>query len=231
MLFSDSVCQFLSQHSDGSHYIPNNPQLLRKNPKKSLFISADFYEKYIVCKDYCINLHNDKTCFLPAFKYHIILLGEIEELLHKLDTFCFTYQHVDCLYTLFKYRFSGKTIAKSGNVFDNVQRAISFNYRNRGVEKIPSTAKTRLLRKKFKEHFMSAFQKNKSTQTSGSVFAEETEKAKKTKIELELIRIVDCFLDGHSNYDSNLVSFKKKSLEKQKFFTVSKSTQKIQNAG
>ena len=97
-------------------------------------------------------------------------------------------------------------------MFDNVQRAISFNQRNRGVDKMPSIAKKRLLRKKFKQQFMSALQKNKSTQTSGSVFAERIEKVKKTRFELELIKIVDCFLDGHGNYDSNLVSFRIKSL-------------------
>ena len=59
---------------------------------------------------------------------------------------------------------------------------------------------------------MSALQKNKSTQTSGSVFAEIIEESKKTKFELELLKIVDCFLDGHGSYDSNLVSFKIKSL-------------------
>ena len=57
---------------------------------------------------------------------------------------------------------------------------------------------------------MSALQKNKSTQTSGSVFAERIKKAKKTKFELGLIKIVDCFLDGQGNYDSNLVSLKMK---------------------
>ena len=62
--------------------------------------------------------------------------------------------------------------------------------------------KKRLWRKKFKQHFMSALQKNKSTQTSGSVFAERIEKIKKTKFELELIKIVDCFLDDHGNYGS-----------------------------
>ena len=49
-------------------------------------------------------------------------------------------------------------------------------------------------------------------QISGSVFAERIEKVKKTKSELELIKIVDCFVDGHGNYDSNLVYFKIKSL-------------------
>ena len=147
------------------------PSFYAKISEKSLFISAKTYEKFIVCKDYCIAHYDDKMCSLPACKYHIILLGEIEELLHESDTFCFTYQHVECLYTLFKYRFSGKISAKNGNVFDNVQRAISFNQRNRGVDKMPSIAKKRLLRKKFKQPFVSALQKNKSTQTSGSVFA------------------------------------------------------------
>ena len=77
---------------------------------------------------------------------------------------------------------------------------------------MPSFAKKGLLRKKFKQHLMSALQKNKSTQASDSVFAEKIEKVKKTKFELELIKIVDCFLDGHGNYDSNLVTFKIKTL-------------------
>ena len=79
------------------------PSFYAKFSGKSLFISAKTYEKFNVCKDYCIAHHDDKMCFLPACKYHIILLGENEVLLQKLDTFCFTYQHVDCLQSLFKY--------------------------------------------------------------------------------------------------------------------------------
>ena len=77
---------------------------------------------------------------------------------------------------------------------------------------MPSIAKKRLLRKKYKKQLLSSIQKTKSTQTSGSVFADRIEQVKKTKFELELIKIVDCFLDGHGNYTSNLVSFKIKSL-------------------
>ena len=182
-----------------------------QNSEKSLFIPANTYEKYIVCKDYCIAHHDDKTCYLPSCNYHILLLGNVEELLKKLDTFCFTYQHVECLYTLFKYRFSGKVFAKSGQIFDNVQRAVDFNQRNKRVDRMPSIAKKILLRKKYKKHLFSCFQKINSTQTGGSVFAERIEKVKKIKLELDLIKIVDCFLDGDGNYDSNLVSFKTKS--------------------
>ena len=191
--------------------LPLIPSFYTKISEKSLIISAKTYEKYIVCTDNCIAHHGDKTCFLPACEYHIILLRSVEELLKRLDTFCFTYQHVDCLYTLFKYRCSVKVIAKSGQVFDNVQQAVDFIHRNKGVDRMPSIAK-RLLRREFKKHLFSSFKKTKTTQTSGSVFAERIEEVKKTKFELELIKIVDCFLDGHGNYDSNLVSFRIKSV-------------------
>ena len=77
---------------------------------------------------------------------------------------------------------------------------------------MPSIVKKRLLWKKIKKLLFSSFTKTKSTQTIGSVFAEGIEKVKKTKFELDLIKNVDCSLDGHGNYDSNLVSFKIKSL-------------------
>ena len=70
------------------------PSFYAKISEKSLFIYAKTNEKNIVCKDYCIAHHDDRTCSLPSCKNHIILLGEIEELLQKLDSFCFTYQRV-----------------------------------------------------------------------------------------------------------------------------------------
>ena len=82
------------------------PSFYAKTSEKNLFISATTYEKYIACKEYGIAHHEDKTCTSPACNCHIILIGEIEELLQKLDKFCFIYQHVDCLYTLFKYGFN-----------------------------------------------------------------------------------------------------------------------------
>ena len=97
-------------------------------------------------------------------------------------------------------------------MFDNVQRAVDFNHRNKEVDRMPSIAKKRLLTKKYKKHLFRAFQKTKTTQTSCSVSAEGVEKIKKTEFQFNLIKIVDCFLDGHGNYDSNLVAFKVKSL-------------------
>ena len=64
---------------------------------------------------------------------------------------------------------------------------------------MPNIAKQRLLGKKFKKHLFSSFQKTKTTQTSGSVFAERIEKIKKARFELDPIKIVDCFIGGHGN--------------------------------
>ena len=68
------------------------------------------------------------------------------------------------------------------------------------------------LEEKVQKIFVQLLPKAKSTQTSESVFAERVEQVGKTKIELELTKNVDSFLDGQANYASILVSFKIKSL-------------------
>ena len=117
------------------------PSFYTNYSKNSLFISANTYKKYIVSKEFCIAGHDDKMHILPNCRYHIILTGNIKELLQKLDAFCFNYQHVDCLCTLFKFCFSGKIVVKCEQLFDNLQRAVHFNQQNRGVDRMPSIAK------------------------------------------------------------------------------------------
>ena len=109
--FSDSFVQKTTQESYGSCNVTSGSQFLFKFFKNNRFNSANTYKKYIVTKEYYIARHDDKMCFLHNCRNHIILIGNINELLQKMDAFCFNYQHVDRLYTGFKYRFSGK-IAK-----------------------------------------------------------------------------------------------------------------------
>ena len=127
-----------------------------------------------------------------------------------MDAFCFDYQHVDCLYTIFNYGLSGKFVINSGHLFGNVQRAVHLNHQNRRLDRMLSIAKKRLLRKKYRAHLLSYFQKIKLTQSSGSAFADRVEQAKKTKFEKDLVEIVDCFLDSQGNYNSKLVFLKKR---------------------
>ena len=160
-----------------------NSSFYTKFSKNSFFISANTYmKKKILSKENCIARHDDKMCFVPSCRYHIILKGNIKILLQKLDAFCFNYQHVDCLNTLFNFRFSGKIVVKSGQLFDKLQRAAHFNQQNRGVDRMHSLAKKRFLRKKYTKHLLNSLQTTKSTQTIGSVFADRIEQVKKTKI-------------------------------------------------
>ena len=208
---SDSFTQKTTQQSDGSCNVTSDYQFLYKLSKNSLFISANRYEKYILSKEHCLARHDDKISFLPNCRYHIILIGNIKDVLQKLNALCFHYQDVDCLFTLFKYRFSGEIFVKSGQLFDNLQRAVHFNQQNTGMDRMASIVKKRLMRKKYKKHLLSSLHKTKSTQTSGSVFADRIEQIEKTKFEMELIKIVDCFLDGYGIYTKNLASFNIKS--------------------
>ena len=150
--FLDSFVQKTTQQSDSRCNARSDSQLLRKVFKNSLFKSAITYEKYTVSKEYCISHHDAKIYLLPICRCHILLLGNVEELLQILDPLCFTYQHMDRLYALLKYRFNGNIIVRIGQVIDNVRRAVYFNQRNRRMDRMPSVAKKRLLRKKYKRH-------------------------------------------------------------------------------
>ena len=81
-------------------------------------------------------------------------------------------------------------------MLDNVQRAVYFSQRNKIVDKMPCIAKQRLMSKKNKDRFLIYLQTTKSTQTTGSVFAERIELIEKIKLELELLKYVDCFLSS-----------------------------------
>ena len=156
-------------------------------------------------KEFCISHHDAKMCFLPNCRYHFFLLVIVEELLQKLNPMCFTHQQVDCVFTVFKYRFNRTFAIKSGQVFDVVQREIFFNQIGGGMDRMPSIPKKMISRIKYRKHLLTSFQKTKLTQTSKSLFAVRIGQLKKTKLELELIKFVDCFLDGYSS-GSNLVT-------------------------
>ena len=188
------------------------PSFFQNFPETSLFISVDDYKKFLVCCDNIVAAHDLAFCFLKSCKFHLLLIAvkDLNDLLVKLDCVCITYQHVDCFCTLIKFRFSGNVLEKIGEIFDTVERTVSFNKLDKGVDKMPCIAKKRLLRKKFKKHMLKSVQRSISVQTTGSVFVDRVESVRrKTKFELELMKNIDCFLDGYGGYESNSVSFRK----------------------
>ena len=130
----------------------------------------------------------------------------------KFDAFCSNNQHTDSLYTLLRYRFSGRMVAKSGQLCNNKQRAVRFNHQKRGVDKMPSIVKKTILRKNSKKNCSAPSKRlilRKLVEQSLQIVIEEV---KMTEFEIQITMFVDCFLDGHGIYTSKLAPFRIKSL-------------------
>ena len=56
------------------------PKIYAMYSINSLFISANTYEEHIASRNYSIVYHDDKMRFLTNCRYHILLKGDIEEL-------------------------------------------------------------------------------------------------------------------------------------------------------
>ena len=53
-------------------------------------------------------------------------------------------------------------MAKSGQVFDNVQQAVDFNQRNKAVDRMPTIAKKETLEEKAQKTFVQLLSKDKN---------------------------------------------------------------------
>ena len=96
-LFSDSFCPFLAQQKGASAegslrkvadgvrqgsrmaaiMLQTIPSFYAKLSEKSPFISAKTYEKNLVCKDYCIAHHDNKTFFYPFVNITVYYLEKL----------------------------------------------------------------------------------------------------------------------------------------------------------
>ena len=100
-----------------------------------IFVSNDFYEKYIVTRDCCVSTHNF-FCSLGSCKFHIILIGTfLSQILQRLDKYQYKYQEIDCLYTLYKHRFFSSIVTSSGEFFNQLSCGVQHNLRWKGAKK------------------------------------------------------------------------------------------------
>ena len=64
-------------------------------------------------------------------------------------------------------------------MFDNVQRAVDFNKENKGKDRMPSIAKKRLLRKKYKKYLSVPFNRKKQRRPVDQCLQKELKKLKR----------------------------------------------------
>ena len=93
-----------------------------------------------------------------------------------------------------------------------MNRAVEHNLNCRIPEELACFANKRLLRKKFKRHYLRTAQKLASTQTLGSAFLERFCKVQNSKYETDLLKIIDCFIDGYGTVNSERVNFSIRNL-------------------
>ena len=159
------------------------PSFYTKNSEKSLFISANTYEKYIVCKNYCIAHYDNKTYFLHVCKFHIILLENVDELLRKSVTFCFSYQHVDCLYTLFKYLFSGILLQRVDKCLITCNEQLTLITKTRDWTECRSLQKRGSCGKSTKSNYSAPAKRQKQRKPVVQSLHKESKKAKRLNLD------------------------------------------------
>ena len=153
---------------------------------KSLFISVseNFHEKFIVTQDYCVSNHSS-FCPVENCKFHLVLIrSSLDQILQRLDKY-FTYQIVNCIYTLYKYRFYSSFNSSKGEVFNQLNRAVEQNLKYRIPENYPVLQKNACCKKKSKKHYLSSAQKLASTQTRRSASLERILKVQNSKCEID----------------------------------------------
>ena len=183
------------------------PSFYSDYSKKSLFISVsnESYEKYIVTQDYCMSTHNS-SCSSENCKFHFILMGTyFYQIFHRLDKYIYVYQEIDCLYTTLNTDFIHVLLHQAEKY--SMSLIEQFKITMERSRKDATIAKKRLIRKKYKRHYLSFNEKLASTQTHGSAFLDRIRKVQNSKYESDLLKSFDCFIDCHGSVNSDFVRF------------------------
>ena len=127
------------------------PAFFEKYSKNSfLLLVSDYPIDLTEFEQYSVSIHNSNFCNSPNCQYHILVYSTHLSY-SDLSLQCnFSYQSVDCLFTVFKFYFM-KILELKGFIFQKLLSAIDFH------KSLPSpvltsfsVSKKRLLRKKFK---------------------------------------------------------------------------------
>ena len=89
-----------------------------RHSQKSLPISADQFEEYLVTEIFCVANCTAKYCCLSDYRYHV------QQLFDKLNEVQFTHQSVDFFYTVVQLRLN-KRVYIEGTIFVIMERAVN----------------------------------------------------------------------------------------------------------
>ena len=143
--------------------------------------------------------------FYPTADINFVI-GVIKQLLQKADAICFTYQHMNCLYTLFKNQFGGESVVERG-----LKMICGVCNLSQSIKKVESTEYPALNKRtpdaKVKQLIFEFFPKDKINANKWLSFCRKNS-FKKTGLQLEIVRKSYCFLDDRGKDSKKLFVFK-----------------------
>ena len=182
-----------------------------KFSEKTLFISSKNCKKFLVCRDYCVDSDTPANSSLTICEFHIFLFAEKSGTIWLVNwTVCASHVNTWSVFTLYS---NSDSVLYIGEKRRNIRffRENCISQQNWQKDRRNSQhAMKRLLHKKFKNHLLTLFHKPKIG--CSSVFVEWVEGSRGNKFEFELMKLIDCFLDGCGGYRRNLVSLKKHAI-------------------
>ena len=155
--------------------------MLQVIPSRSIsFISANIYEKYVLSKENCNGRHDDKMCFLNNCRYHIILIGDIKELLknsmHSVSTtntwsVCIHFSSTDSVAKMLSR--VDKSLIMCRGLYISTTKTEAWT-------ESPASQNRDSLGKSTEKYLLIPFQETKSMQTGASVHADRAEQVTNT---------------------------------------------------
>ena len=132
--------------TNGCSYVSSSSQLLLGLLSKvAIYFIFQWFLRKIYSNQKFLCLYPNSYCYLENCKFNILLIGSyFNQTLQRLGNSLFTYQIINFLYTLCKYRLYSNVISSTGEVFNQLDRAVHHNLKWKGAEKMPSVAKKRL---------------------------------------------------------------------------------------
>ena len=116
---------------------------------------------------YLLNAFAMQTKLGKANRYRIVVIKKYslqknvyKILLDKLKVLLFKYRFVDCFYVVFKLRSNGSRCGRKRQLFDDVERPVSFSQQFNETERRPNVATKKLLQKQFEGYLQLQTKRN-----------------------------------------------------------------------
>ena len=163
--------------------------------------------KHLLSSKTTVYLTIHHSWFVENCKFHLVLIGSsLNQILQRLDKYHFTYQIVDCIYTLNKFRFYSNIISSRGENFNQLNCAVEHNLKCRIPKNYLVLQRNVCYEKNSKDIISVLLRSLRPLRLLDQLFGKDS-KTQNSKNETDFLKIVDCFIDSYRAVNSERVNF------------------------